>query len=83
MPSDMKFKFSFDVNRWEEFFDWLSLPADLEGGIQKKIIDRIGGDTERDKERKREEERKRMSKEIDDLLQRDKRVKKEEDEEQT
>ena len=68
MPSDMKFKFGFDINRWEEFFDWLSLPADLEGGAQKRIIDRLGGDSERDKERRREEERKRMSKEIDDLL---------------
>ena len=26
LPSDMRFKFSFDINRWEEFFDWFNLP---------------------------------------------------------
>lgn len=26
MPTDMRFKFSFDTKRWEEFFDWQSLP---------------------------------------------------------
>ncbi len=22
LPTDMRFKFSFDINRWEEYFDW-------------------------------------------------------------
>ena len=68
MPSDMRFKFAFDINRWEEFFDWLSLPQDLDSGTQKRLVEKIGIDSERDKERRREEERKKMSKEIDDLL---------------
>ena len=25
----MRFKFSFDISRWEEFFDWTNLPEDL------------------------------------------------------
>lgn len=29
MPPDLRFKFSFDINRWPEYFAWLDLPADL------------------------------------------------------
>jgi hypothetical protein len=28
LPSDMRFKFSFDMNRWQEFFSWQMVPAD-------------------------------------------------------
>ena len=53
MPSDMRFKFGFDINRWEEFYDWRTLPQDLETmGTHKRIVDRIGGESERDRERK-------------------------------
>ena len=26
LPSDMRFKFGFDIHRWEEFYDWRNLP---------------------------------------------------------
>jgi WD repeat-containing protein 90 len=26
MPSDMRFKFAFDLSKWEEYFDFLQLP---------------------------------------------------------
>jgi hypothetical protein len=29
LPSDLRFKFAFDINRWEEFFDWINLPEDI------------------------------------------------------
>lgn len=32
LPPDMRFKFSFDINRWPEYFAWLELPADLRPG---------------------------------------------------
>jgi hypothetical protein len=28
LPQDMKYKFSFELQRWLEFFDWQSLPTD-------------------------------------------------------
>lgn len=30
LPPDMRFKFSFDINRWPEQFAWLELPADIQ-----------------------------------------------------
>ena len=32
LPPDMRFKFSFDINRWPEYFAWLELPTDLRPG---------------------------------------------------
>ena len=32
LPPDMRFKFSFDVNRWPEYFAWLDLPNDIREG---------------------------------------------------
>ena len=32
LPSDLRFKFSFDIKRWEEFFSWKNIPYDLESG---------------------------------------------------
>jgi hypothetical protein len=29
LPPDLRFKFSFDVVRWPEYFAWLELPQDL------------------------------------------------------
>jgi hypothetical protein len=29
LPPDLRFKFSFDVSRWPEYFAWLELPQDL------------------------------------------------------
>jgi hypothetical protein len=77
LPSDMRFKFSFDINRWEEFFEWINLPEDLnrdkENSPTKSIKSQSiskGGNDEISKERFREEERRRMQSEIDELLHR-------------
>ena len=32
LPPDMRFKFSFDINRWPEYFAWLELPSDINEG---------------------------------------------------
>ena len=32
LPPDMRFKFSFDINRWPEYFAWLELPGDIRSG---------------------------------------------------
>ena len=32
LPPDMRFKFSFDINRWPEYFAWLELPQDIRPG---------------------------------------------------
>lgn len=32
LPPDMRFKFSFDINRWPEYFAWLELPSDIRSG---------------------------------------------------
>ena len=31
LPPDMRFKFSFDINKWPAYFAWLELPASLNG----------------------------------------------------
>jgi hypothetical protein len=28
LPSDMRYKFSFDINKWLDYFDWVNLPED-------------------------------------------------------
>ena len=35
LPSDMRFKFGFDINRWEEFYSWINLPQDLDTGVSR------------------------------------------------
>ena len=30
LPPDLRFKFSFDINRWPEYFAWLELPKDID-----------------------------------------------------
>lgn len=30
LPPDLRFKFSFDINRWPEYFAWLELPRDID-----------------------------------------------------
>ena len=30
LPTDMRFKFAFDINKWEEYFDWREIPSDWE-----------------------------------------------------
>ena len=36
LPPDMRFKFSFDINRWPEYFAWLELPNDIREGATDK-----------------------------------------------
>ena len=31
LPPDLRFKFSFDINRWPEYFAWLELPKEIDG----------------------------------------------------
>ena len=35
LPPDMRFKFSFDINRWPEYFAWLELPSDIRAGASE------------------------------------------------
>ena len=28
LPADMRFKFAFELERWNEYFDWQALPRD-------------------------------------------------------
>jgi hypothetical protein len=73
LPSDMKFKFSFDINRWEEYFDWISLPSDWDKKNTNTQHNKSKVTFEDDKSKMREEERKRMSSEIDTLLHRERK----------
>ena len=75
MPSDLKFKFAFDMNRWEEFFSYICLPIDWEGKGKsvKERKEKKGGYLEEEKDKFRDEERKKMSHEIDELLHRSKK----------
>ena len=29
LPSDMRFKFSFDISKWPDYFAWVQLPPNL------------------------------------------------------
>lgn len=84
LPSDLRFKFPFDnsnvqlTQKWPEYFDWLSLPADWGETSQSKIV-RTGKQQQdsdqhpsqyRVKGALREQERQKMSEEIDQLLNR-------------
>ena len=35
LPTDLRFKFAFDINKWEEHFDFISLPENLDRQNQK------------------------------------------------
>ena len=38
LPPDMRFKFSFDINRWPEYFAWLELPTDIRDGASQQQL---------------------------------------------
>ncbi len=38
LPPDMRFKFSFDINRWPEYFAWLELPTDIREGASDQQL---------------------------------------------
>ena len=38
LPPDMRFKFSFDINRWPEYFAWLELPSDSRQGASEQQL---------------------------------------------
>lgn len=42
LPSDMRFKFAFDLNKWEEHFDFISMPSNLESKLQKSVASKSG-----------------------------------------
>ena len=69
MPSDMRFKFSFDLKRWEEFFTYKSLPSDWDAGLNQSALKSIQSNMlPSEIQKMREAERYRMENEIDDLL---------------
>ena len=35
LPPDLRFKFSFDINRWPEYFAWLELPSVIGPGASE------------------------------------------------
>ena len=39
LPPDLRFKFSFEIQRWPEFFAWLELPQDLDDRKTDKRLD--------------------------------------------
>jgi hypothetical protein len=38
MPSDMRFKFAFDLSKWEEYFDFLQLPYHAMDSSKKSVM---------------------------------------------
>lgn len=36
LPPDMRFKFSFEINRWPDYFAWLELPQDYSQTASEK-----------------------------------------------
>jgi hypothetical protein len=77
LPPDMRFKFSFDINRWPDYFKWIDLPADLGDGsadqqMQEEKARQLGAKAAI-KAQQREvgmtnDARAKMVQEIDDLL---------------
>lgn len=58
LPSDMRFKFSFDIHRWEEFFSWHAVPSDW----NKKVNDMLSDSQFNELQMKsRDDERKKMT----------------------
>lgn len=77
LPPDMRFKFSFDINRWPDYFKWVELPSDLnDGQADQQLADeraRQLGAKASMKAQAREgmmtkDARSKMGREIDDLL---------------
>ena len=69
LPADMRFKFAFEMHRWLEFFQWTSLP---EAWDNAKNPDHQHGKHVHYGEKNKEEERKIMDEEINELLRRGK-----------
>jgi hypothetical protein len=69
LPMDLKFKFGFDISRWPEFYQWAALPQDLDKTSRPETQTgkhvHYGNKT-------REEERKIMDDEINEILRRGK-----------
>jgi hypothetical protein len=74
LPTDMRFKFAFDMNKWEEYFDWREIPSDWERRSHDKSSASLRDKNFEATQRNKEEDRKMMSKEIDDLINRQKQV---------
>ena len=68
LPSDMRYKFAFDTaTKWPEHFDWFSVPAGEPLPVSKQGFD---GAALRARGQQKEEERAKMSQEINQLLNR-------------
>jgi hypothetical protein len=74
LPTDMRFKFAFDMNKWEQYFDWREIPADWERQSHDKSTTSLRDKNLEAAHRNKEEDRKKMTKEIDDLISRQKPV---------
>lgn len=73
LPSDMRYKFPFEsqvATKWPEYFDWASLPGHLDGHALKSTDRGGGAESVKNKGLIREEERQRMTAEINQLLDR-------------
>ena len=68
LPSDMRFKFAFDINRWEEFFSWHNIPSDWDHESKKGKSHY----NDESKMQSREDERRKMHAEVDALIGRNK-----------
>ena len=77
LPPDMRFKFSFDINRWPEYFAWLELPSDInEGATDQQLAEerarQLGAKyalkAQNRGARMADSQRQRMENEIDGLL---------------
>jgi len=70
LPMDMKFKFGFDLQRWPEFFNWHSLPA-----LWAQTKDPMApGKHVHYAQKTKQEERKVMDEEINEILRRGKQL---------
>lgn len=78
LPPDMRFKFSFDIARWPEYFAWLELPADLRQGASdsqlaqdraQQLNAKAALKAQNQGTHMTAEEKKRLESEIDALLQ--------------
>ena len=38
LPPDLRFKFSFSIDRWPEYFAWLELPQDLHPNATEQML---------------------------------------------
>jgi hypothetical protein len=73
LPTDMRFKFAYDLSRWHEFFHWQELPRDWNKGSPDSDDDEYnrGLDYMVDQQRPqmtKSEQRAEMRKEIDDII---------------